>query len=277
MKKTLEDKDNAGVKAAVREVFQTSRTAAVLLGMHGYLNKSITDLYYLEGKIKTLKPLYGLDRVIELNDLDPVLNKETGIIDFAAGHSSFTGELNRIGIETIAVDRDFNVLHEEGPVPVSMQIDRSQSRYHPAYWEARISGVINRMYEQSYYIYGQHSAMCAGDYKCSELPYLQNLSLPASFDSKKKVIGFCSNFLFLYGYLSVFDADFHTQCILNMMRFVDILSIYPTNILGGGRAHFIGQVCQNIEKEGYKVFFNSVPFANWADGSSEKMLVTKAD
>jgi len=97
-------------------------------------------------------------------------------------------------------------------------------------------------------------------------------SLPTlPFETGKFDIALCSHFLFLYS--EHFSEDFHVRSIKELCRVASEVRIFPLLELGSRKSRHLEKVVNRLEKDGFTVNANKVPYEFQKDGN-EMLRIT---
>lgn len=138
------------------------------------------------------------------------------VLDVAAGASSFTRELNKKDIFTVAVDplykntpetleqRGFREIEEAAD-----KLDQVSHLYHWNYYDSIENHRNHRQVSLSLFIEDFKSDRCRGRYVAGALPHLP-------FPDETFSLVLCNHFLFLYE--EQFDPEFHYAAVKELLR-----------------------------------------------------------
>jgi hypothetical protein len=97
----------------------------------------------------------------------------------------------------------------------------------------------------------------------AELPHLP-------FGNATFGIALCSHFLFLYS--EQLSEDFHIEAIREMGRIAGEVRVFPLLALGGSPSCHVAPVSERLQKEGYTVSIDAVPY-EFQRGGNQMMRV----
>jgi SAM-dependent methyltransferase len=174
--------------------------------------------------------------------------KEGPVLDVAGGASSFTAQLNVMGIPAFAVDPFYAGLTEDVITAANQEIDTSSAKIAAnagAYdWSFYGSPELHRQRrEQSLVLFAEdfRSEDAGSRYYPASLPHLP-------FESNTFELVVCSHFLFLYA--DSFGEAFHTAAIAELLRVLKPgaeLRIYPLVTLKWEACPFISSLLREFQ------------------------------
>ncbi len=204
--------------------------------------------------------------------LDPSLLAGSRVLDVAAGPASLTAELNRLGVETVAVDPLYGCSPEglEQHVMLDYRAMFAQMRAKPELFRFGAASTLEeversrRTAARRFLVdYGAH--FVHGRYVGAGLPHLPFAD--QSFD-----LVLCGHFLFVYAHL--YDLAFHEAACRELVRVSrGEVRIYPVVGRGGLAYPHLDTLCTRLAAAGIESELIALDYEFFAGAS--KMLVLR--
>jgi len=209
--------------------------------------------------------------------LEDPLDPPGGVLDAAAGASSFTADAARRGLKAVAVDPRYRLPQEELFAEARTEISVSTAKL----------AKLQDLFDFSYYgdlerhRAGREASLerfmadfaadrrdGGGRYVAGELPHLP-------FGDDRFGLVLCSHFLFLYG--EHFDDDFHERAVMELIRVCrpgGEVRIYPLVTLSFREYPHLDRLTQAVRRAGCEAAFleSKLPFI---PGSHRLMAIRK--
>ncbi len=195
------------------------------------------------------------------------------ILDCAAGPASFNAEMTQQGYRVISCDPVYQFSADEirhqikkiYPIVIEgVAANRENYIWHNLTSVEHLGAV--RMAAMEQFLADFNLGVQQARYVTAELPQLP-------FNSSQFDLALCSHFLFSYS--DHFSEEFHLLSILELCRVAQEVRIFPLVNLSSTVSPFFSPLMNQLEKQGYEVNIQSVPY-EFQKGGNQMLRVFKA-
>jgi hypothetical protein len=192
------------------------------------------------------------------------------IIGCADGPASFNAEATARELAVISCDPIYRFtvdqIRRRIRETAEVVLDQTRRNQHEFVWTSirSIEALRQiRMSSMERFLTDFEAGKQQGRYIDAELPHLP-------FDNASFGIALCSHFLFLYS--EQLSEDFHVAAIREMGRIAAEVRVFPLLALGGNPSGHVAPVSERLQRDGYAVSIDAVPY-EFQRGGNQMMRV----
>jgi hypothetical protein len=201
-------------------------------------------------------------RMFALSDDD----LEGRILGCADGPAAFNAEMTRKGKRVVSVDPLYafsaGEIRQRIAATHELMVQRARADAHRFVWDNRIRSPEHmgelRMRAMAEFLADYNDGKRQGRYVAQSLPKIDLAD--GSFE-----LALCSHFLFLYS--AEFDAPFHVEAIVQMLRIAREVRIFPLLDMEGRTSSHVNPVIQTLQRCGMRVEVEQVDYQFQRNGN----------
>ena len=216
----------------------------------------------------------SMQEYVRMFDLTPDELK-LSILDCAGGPASFNFEMTRLGYKVISCDPIYQFTTDEihqriqdtyQTIIDGVRATKDNNVWHDIHSPEQLGQT--RMAAMRQFLDDFPQGIKEGRYVTDELPIL-------SFRTEQFDLALCSHLLFTYS--EQLGAEFHLNSILEMCRVAKEVRVFPLLVsFSGETSPLLQPIMDELQKRGYKVEINQVPYEFQKGGNKMLRICCKA-